>query len=153
MAGCEHSRRIGAYYDGELPPTECRAMEEHLGRCPPCARELERLRRVSELLSTAGAPEISPDALSRLHDNARVIRQGVIARTAAWLTAAAAAILLVCSLSLWRTQAGEGIYDAPAETWETVALAPESDVAASADGEMVFAQWVVEDLSLEKDND
>ena len=117
-------------------------MEEHLRSCPSCARELEQLRGLSRLFGAAEMPEISADALQCVHSGVRRVSERVVVRTAAMLTAAAAAVLLVCSI--WLGQPGATYQD-----WEIAALGPPSQVPSSADRDMLLTQWIVEDLSLE----
>ena len=66
MLFCENSRKVSAYHDGELSGDERRLMEEHLGRCASCARELEQLRSLSRLLAAATMPEMPVSARERL---------------------------------------------------------------------------------------
>lgn len=54
-------RRIQAYFDGELPPGESTALEEHLRGCPSCSGELERLHALSSLVKGLRAPSVSPE--------------------------------------------------------------------------------------------
>ena len=43
MTACEHTREIGAYHDGELPPGQAKQMARHLRECQACRQELDRL--------------------------------------------------------------------------------------------------------------
>ena len=50
---CPHpSSRLSAFCDHEVGPEESRAIEGHLADCADCRRELERLNRVSFLLTS-----------------------------------------------------------------------------------------------------
>jgi anti-sigma factor RsiW len=51
---------LNAYLDGELHGKALREMELHLDVCVSCQKELEELRRVSELLRAAPVPEFIP---------------------------------------------------------------------------------------------
>jgi anti-sigma factor RsiW len=53
---CIASRRLHAYYDGELPLAERRQVEEHLLSCHACRRELEALRELSTTLRAVPLP-------------------------------------------------------------------------------------------------
>src|SRR5208337_3643415 len=104
MADCEYQVKVHAYHDGELPPADRESVEVHLTACPACARELERLRRMSALFSSARLPELSPEALQRLHRGRVVALEPALVRTSEFF-AAAAAIMLVCAAWLWRASA------------------------------------------------
>ncbi len=151
MSVCEHSGRLNAYHDGELPLEERRALEEHIGRCPSCAREFEQLRSLSRLFAAVEMPEMSSDALGRLHRNVGSIRERLVVRMAGVLTAAAAAVLLICGVWLWRSWAAQELYEDP--VWEVAAVTLQLDVSPSGNGEMPLAQWIVDDLSRENGHD
>lgn len=153
MSACKHSRQLNAYYDGELAPEERSVIEEHVRQCPSCARELEQLRGLSRLFAAAQIPEIPADALQRLHSGVRRVSESVVVGTAGMLTAAAAAVLLVCSLWLGQMRATQETSEGWTETWETAALTPRLEVPSSTDGQMRLAQWIVADLSRENGHD
>jgi hypothetical protein len=51
---------LNAYLDGELHGIRLQQMQSHLASCAACQNELKELRRVSELLHKAPAPEFRP---------------------------------------------------------------------------------------------
>ncbi len=51
---------LNAYLDGELHGLRLTEMERHLETCEICRNELNELRRVSELLRNAPAPQFTP---------------------------------------------------------------------------------------------
>ncbi|MBI5932516.1 MAG: zf-HC2 domain-containing protein [Chloroflexi bacterium] len=51
---------LNAYLDGELRGPRLRDMERHLADCATCQRELDDLRRVSDLLRAAPSPAFTP---------------------------------------------------------------------------------------------
>ena len=53
---------LNAYLDGELHGKRLREMQTHLETCETCRAELTELRRVSDLVRTAPAPEFTPAA-------------------------------------------------------------------------------------------
>jgi len=131
LAGCHNIRRINAYHDGELAPTEARQVQQHLLQCPACRQELERLRALSHWLTAAPTPEVAPAAMDRLRHSVGPRRDRLVLRTAGVLTAVAAAVLIVCSALLWQArQAGPDVAGVPAE-WETAAVMPEATAAAA----------------------
>ena len=105
MADCEFQAKVHAYHDGELPLPEQAGVELHLRACPACARELAGLRRMSELFASARLPELSPEALQRLHRGRVLVLEPALVRTSEFFAAAAAALLLVCAAWLWRASA------------------------------------------------
>jgi anti-sigma factor RsiW len=96
----EFAEELVAYLDGEQPPAEHARIEQHVGTCLNCRRELERLRRVRTLLGALPAIEPSAafqDALwQRLNVTSPPVRRQ--RRTLVWgapALAAAAALALV----------------------------------------------------------
>jgi len=51
------SKWLGAYLDGELSNNRLRRVQAHLDACEVCREELEGLRRLSQTLQSAHAPE------------------------------------------------------------------------------------------------
>lgn len=62
---CQFHEHLVGYLDGELPEALSAQVEEHLGGCPACARELEELRLTGSLLERWAAPKPSAQARSR----------------------------------------------------------------------------------------
>jgi hypothetical protein len=54
-------RRLDAFYDRELPVRELIAIEQHVGTCPPCARELREISAIGDGLRLAAAPGPADD--------------------------------------------------------------------------------------------
>ena len=153
MPACEHSRQLNAYHDGERSREECAVLEEHLRQCPSCTQELERLRRLSGLFAAAQMPEISSDALGRLHGGVSSVRDVSVLRTAESLMTIAAALVVVCAVWFWQTA---GVPDPAAEAlegWEIAAVSFQSEAAGEASADEVLTQWIVEDLSRENGHD
>lgn len=60
---CENMRpHLNAYLDGELHGARLEQLEAHLEECADCREELKCLRRVSNLLQAAPAPQVTPPA-------------------------------------------------------------------------------------------
>jgi anti-sigma factor RsiW len=148
MNECRQSERLGAYHDGELSGAARAEMERHLGQCPACAAELERLGRLSELLVAAAAPKLSLAAKQRLHNGIDTIPMADLRRVAEICGAIAASILLVCTI--WLVVKTRATTDA-IPVWETVAIAQQEP--ATAPEEQLLAQWMVQDLSGKNIND
>jgi anti-sigma factor RsiW len=147
VSECEHSGRLGAYHDGELDAATRSMLEQHLSECVDCAAELARIRHLSRLLGGIARLELSAEALQRLHEAADAASSGPIRRLAAVLTAAAAAILVVCGARLWSlsTRAASGD---PMPTWE-VSMMQRPAESSGGNWEDQIAAWVVQDLSRE----
>jgi anti-sigma factor RsiW len=67
-------RRLGRWHDGELPPAEHYAVDQHLRDCPPCAAESRALSRLGSLMRDMAAGRV----LSA--DEAAGLRAGVLGR-------------------------------------------------------------------------
>jgi anti-sigma factor RsiW len=91
---CIDEKKLSAYLDGELPPEESAALEEHFARCAACRDELSRLEAVSEALETLDGAEPDPYFAPRLKRLAVAERSRGWARRAFVPAAAAAAAAL-----------------------------------------------------------
>ncbi|MDE2040101.1 MAG: zf-HC2 domain-containing protein [Elusimicrobia bacterium] len=69
----EESPWLSSLLDGELPDAERSRIENHLRRCPDCARELLELRRVKALLSGAARRPLPAELIAAIE--ARVERR------------------------------------------------------------------------------
>ena len=157
MTECRQTNRVGAYHDGELSPADRAAMQRHLGECPACQAELDRLGRMGSLLaSVAPAPELSNAARSRLHraiDGQASSLAGLV-RLAEVLSAVAAVLLLGCILGLAGLRSGP----APASpagdlpTWQ-MGVTSESAEMASDNSDELVTDWMATDLSRNQGND
>ena len=49
---------LRAYLDGEAPASLMREMEEHLGACPSCRSQVERIRQVDDMLDSMTVPPL-----------------------------------------------------------------------------------------------
>ena len=108
MSTCKYHELLGAYYDGELDAKTHVALEDHLDDCPSCMAELNRIRRLSQLLRDLPRPQASAEAVARFHTVVDRAPSTVLQHMAEALTAAAAAILLLCGVWLWKLPATGG---------------------------------------------
>jgi anti-sigma factor RsiW len=133
---------IAAYHDGELSPDDRRRVERLLRHDTAAAAELAELQHLRSLLRSGGAPEIPGDLLAHLHDRVDEMSAAPIVRITAWLTAAAAAVLLACStlLVVDRTEA------APAAVDPDLEWAMQSGTPAEGSPESRITQWIVSTL-------
>jgi len=141
MDTCKYTHRLSAYHDGEVRGDERVALETHLRTCPACREELERLRRLSRLVATAGRVDLPDATRARLHRAVDEAASADLGRMAKALLALAASVLLVCGLWLWQANGAERTDSIP--VWETVAAQGRS--AAGGTREQL-AQWILCDL-------
>ena len=94
---CIDEKKLSAYLDGELPPEESAALEEHLARCAACREELSRLAFVSEALETLDGAEPDPYFAPRLK---RLAAAGIINYDGTHVYALDAAAAAAAALSL-----------------------------------------------------
>ncbi|MCI0586576.1 MAG: zf-HC2 domain-containing protein [Planctomycetes bacterium] len=90
---CEvSSGERSAFLDGELGSPRAREVGAHLGTCPGCRAEIERLRGVDAAIRLAEAPEVPPTLRARILEAAR---PPASTRRRRWVVRAAAAALLL----------------------------------------------------------
>lgn len=95
--------RLSAYADGELPPEEAAAVEEHLETCTECRRELAVIRSMGEAMSTTsgtdgtGGPASGGESRS-VWDG---VRRRIVAPTGWLLVVAGLAVLAALAVVEW----------------------------------------------------
>lgn len=145
---CEKLAQVQAYYDGELPSGDARALEAHLERCEECRTLLAELEALTARLSSAARGQMRPGAMSRFKGAWSEARDRMIIRIASWATAAAAALVLGVTL-MWPEPSATNLR---AGSWEPVAaMTPDAITAtgasSEADTELVeVAQWMTRGL-------
>jgi anti-sigma factor RsiW len=95
--------KLDAYADGELPPTEERALREHLRGCVSCAAESVELLQAKRAVQAAASKRFLPDASFRTRIQQTFAAPRNPRRNFNWLpalAAVAAALLVVVTLSL-----------------------------------------------------
>jgi anti-sigma factor RsiW len=98
---CESwSEKLDAYFDGELPADEARALQEHLRGCPACAAEgLSKLQQ--KLALRAAGQRFKPDPAFRARMQESFTPRKPSPRKRYWLPVlATAAVLLIASAIL-----------------------------------------------------
>lgn len=110
------AEELNAFIDGELPPAESRAVQQHLEACHRCALRVVVATQLKAATARAGqrfvpppealarlSAQLRPQASERLQQSAQVvpIRSSPSRRFAVW-SALAAAILLTISFVGWR---------------------------------------------------
>ena len=63
--------RLHAYVDGEVQAGLMREMEEHLGICPSCRSQVERIRQVDDMLASMTVPPLPQRFSARVMAEAR----------------------------------------------------------------------------------
>ena len=156
---CQFGQSVDAYHDGELSPAERERFERHLASCPACTQDLESIRAITRRLASAKLPAIPADVLGRLHRDApsRTVRRRedrAVLRIAEALTAAAAAILIVGSVGLFRTaqsspsSTSSSAGRAPVAAWERAAVTLQvDDASADRQDPTQLAAWTAEDFA------
>ena len=145
MSKCEREQQRSAYHDGELSESAAAEFEEHLRQCGDCAAELGELRELSKLIGGVVEPEMPSRVLRRLHRRADDASQAGVLRVVQVMSAAAAAILIVCSAWMWRLSAS-AVEPDQSPQWEQVALR-QDEVSAAETSEEQLAMWMIERLT------
>ena len=144
--------QVHAYHDGELSPEQRGGFEAHLGDCPQCQQTLAELKGLSNRFAQVPLAELSPRTMSRMYGAfhaARAHQERGVRRLSAWMTAAAAAVLVFAFV---RHPASIRTSDDQLVTtsgWpEMVAVMPPLEPRNGSTAELVqFAQWTASDLS------
>jgi len=63
--------RLQAYVDKEMPVELIREMDEHLGACPACRSQAERIRQVGDVLDSLAVPPLPQGFSARVMAEAR----------------------------------------------------------------------------------
>lgn len=106
MSDCDKYRGfLEELHDGELPPELRGPVEAHTASCPDCSRELDKIRRLEQLLTDAEPPlrvDVSAQIV-RIHE--RILRKRV-GTMRIWLVGAAATALAAAGI-VWLAQPAE----------------------------------------------
>ena len=156
---CDQLQR---YHDGELDAAEMRNTEAHLAACEKCRSELAELRAFSAMVAASPLPEVDQNRLALIADRAwRATNDRGVRKLAGWITAAAAALMLVALVDFPQrnvdyaqtspaSQTPQGSGAMLTSEWERNAIMPLMPVALSVDeGDrdlVQFAQWMASDL-------
>jgi anti-sigma factor RsiW len=150
MSDCRRKSEIEAHHDGETPLAERADLDAHIRQCIQCAEELQRLERLSSLFAESNVATLSPEGMAHIRELVGPSSDTILFRWAGGLTAAAAAVLFLCSLWLWgaadRPGTTRGIPDFDSHV---VARPLELADANGAGGDIQLAYWIADDLSKE----
>jgi anti-sigma factor RsiW len=137
VKGCtERQELLAAYLEGDLPPGDARALEEHIGACPGCSSLLETMRKSWEYLDVLEDIEPNPAFRARFWEEtlkagpsfwemlAAFFRQGF----PAW----GAAVILILLLFAWHIGGGRmiGKLPGPLPATSTITMVPPSEIEA-----------------------
>ena len=154
MKPCENAQLIHAYHDGELSSERKAFVEAHLRECAACEAELKALRGMSTTLRFAAKPAMPAGMMAQLHkrveEQATARAEAGAMRLAGWLTAAAAAIAMACTVQLmWGSNAGGGGGTTTvSNSWETTAVLAIADArGGTVSDEYKMTLWMRDNLS------
>jgi anti-sigma-K factor RskA len=102
---------LGQYVGGLLDARERATVDAHVAACPECARRLEELREMNEVLERLPPLAVSASLPERVR--ARLLIAAERGRLTFWRTAAAAVALLAIGGALGATLAQQGPAPAP----------------------------------------
>lgn len=143
MNECDQASRLSAYYDGEMDAGDRGRFERHLGQCPECAAQFQRMAQLSELLSPLAQAPMTPLAMARLHRNIDLTIGDPLRRVAKVVAAIAAVILISCSFGL--VNLSNAADSGPVAVWESQAMNLQSSEPGSLSSDDVLASWMVQD--------
>ncbi|NLU21579.1 MAG: zf-HC2 domain-containing protein [Phycisphaerae bacterium] len=147
---CTRTIEVHRYHDGELPPGQKAALEAHVAACAECSQLLADLRSVSVLIRRAPLADLPAAAADRLAQCRPWTADAGLIRVAGWLTAAAAAVLII---ALLRKPVDSSPMVAGPALWETLVVTPSADIQDEAISEVVLAKWMADELSTERTGD
>ena|SRR5438105_2533093 len=160
---CDRENLVNAYYDGALSAADRAAFEAHLQGCDECRQSLAAMARVSRMLNAAPLSQMPGDLSGRIVNafpaaRDKQNRERDVRRLAGWLTATAAAVLLVAIFRLpgaSRPSTDQVAENPPAaRDWELAAVMPPPERTADDAGSAEFvqlAQWMSRDLAVSSD--
>jgi anti-sigma factor RsiW len=93
------TEKLDAYFDGELPADEARALDEHVRQCPACTAESLRRLQLKRAVQAAGRRFV-PDPAFRLRIQKSIAARRPSLWTRSWLPilATACAVIVIASL-------------------------------------------------------
>jgi anti-sigma factor RsiW len=141
---CDLVVQVHAYHDDALPDVRRAEVEAHLRSCDECSAVLADLRRLSRMVDEAPMVEMPADALVRLRRSMQTASSTkAVYRITGWMTAAAAAVLALVSVTGRVGENGSGgppvATNANAADWETIAMSPRAESRAEAGSELAQA--------------
>ncbi len=142
---CVSSEQLEAYCDGELPAGERELVEAHLKKCADCRGVSGELGNLSALIAGLRMAEAPAEVIGRFERAWEAGSDRGVLKISGWLTAAAAAVLMVAMIHRGRSEPGE--IAGPA-LWQTVAaMSPDETQQDENRAELiVLAQWMSDDL-------
>jgi len=137
--GCNLIEKAGSYLDGAMNSAERQTFDAHLTTCLECSAEVARIERLSRFIASAEMP--APENLvmkfrMRKNNQKRLVRMATI------LTGAAAAVLIVTTLSMILHPSDS----TPASmSWQTVAVSQQIDASSQSDPDDPIAQLLLQE--------
>ncbi|HEY8751834.1 MAG TPA: zf-HC2 domain-containing protein [Tepidisphaeraceae bacterium] len=147
MDTCQYENELDAYHDGELSDQRRVAFEQHLAACPLCASELEQMRRLTSLISSAPKRTLPAAARDDLYALAPAVGEGVYLRIAEWTTALAASVLIAASVWLFYSQPAQQGSEALASLSPVILNPPQMHDASEMPDDPQLIDWVTVNAS------
>lgn len=149
--------KLSAHLDGDLPPSDTRALDAHLATCPACRRELDSLRAL--VASAAALPndvaparDLWPEISAQLASSVSMSLAPVPSRSRASVIFASFAPLAVAACVALLLTLGERLNTTafPGPAWNVAALAGTPRVhsaSLAASGQIFRGQWLETDAT------
>jgi hypothetical protein len=108
MTECDKFKALfSGYIEGELFPDQRKSLEDHLAKCPPCQRAVERLKTICRSLRGLPILTTSPDFELRLHQQIAQLGNGNSMRLSLpihnWKIPAFASIAVIAVVGIFLT--------------------------------------------------
>ncbi len=147
MDTCQYENELDAYHDGELSDQRRVAFEQHLAACPLCVSELEQMRRLTSLISSAPERMLPATVREDLYALAPAVGEGVYLRIAEWTTALAASVLIAASVWLFYSQPAQQGSEALASLSPVILNPPQMHDASEMPDDPQLIDWVTVNAS------
>jgi len=150
---CIKTKTLSRYYDHELSSIERLEFEYHLTACTQCREATESYTELSRLFTSDAQPELSNEAMGRIHSGLSALQHNGL-RAIAKSLATAAVFLLIAGGIFASQPRGGSISQEPlgVDLVEATGLL-QADETELADAETEFAEWMVVTLSQGDEDD
>jgi anti-sigma factor RsiW len=138
---CPQQHHVARYHDTELDASARASFERHLDECAACRQELQSLRAISSMLAEIPPAEPSAQAIQAWSTMPLRMRDRAVLRLTGWMTAAAAAVLVVATTwNLWSPTTSVG---GELDLGPIVLTTPDESTTTTLEA----ARWMAMDLS------
>jgi hypothetical protein len=137
VVSCEEVwREVSNYLDGDVEPSLHVAIEEHIRGCKRCTAVLDGARNVVQLYGDERMLEVPLGFSQRLHRRLAENMPGNRRSFLGWMVAAAAAVLVVCTIEVARSSAFHGPELRSEHAQPGTGVPPDMMVVVSEDGKL-----------------